>query len=127
MHTFPTPTLPKLESFPFTDFVEFVVTTSPRFASLSGIVRAGRLINGTRHEDGLVRWADDDAKIMQEICGEEDEAKALQPPTKLNVTVTDPEGKVQTQEINVPGVWFAPFVAAILASKPDEARAEAAE
>lgn len=127
MHTFPTPTLPKLESFPFSEFVEFVVTTSTKFQSLSGIVRAGRIINGTRHEDGLVRWADDDAAVMQEICGEEDETKALKPPTELNVTVTDEEGKTTSQKINVPGVWFEPFVSAILNLKPDELLAQAAE
>ena len=120
MHTFPTPVLPRLETFPFTDFVEFVVQTSPRFASLSGIVRAGRLINGTRHEDGLVRWADDDAAVMKAICAEEGEG-ALKPPTTLNVTVTDPEGQVTTQEVNVPAVWFEPFVSAILNSKPEAA------
>ena len=93
MHSFPTPKLPKLEAYQFSDFVEFVAASHPKFQSLSGIVRAGRLINGARHEDGIVRWADDDAKIMQDICAEEDPEKALQPPTKLTATMTEEDGK----------------------------------
>lgn len=127
MHSFPTPKLPRLEAYQFSDFVEYVAASHSKFQSLSGIVRAGRLINGARHEDGVVRWADDDARIMQEICGEEDPAKALQPPTKLTATLTEEDGKVTSQEISVPAVWFEPFVSAILNSKPDEAQAEAAE